>query len=236
MAELVVEHAVLRCRGEEDLIVLVRVGGYVVPVQHGIAVRGFVEEAAGNLDVALVREESETYRPAHAVPVLKLSNPNGLAAVPVVHEPVVYRILAGGAVMVEDVPLHAAADPGSEHAHIGGLDGGLAIEDLVAVGLVRGIEEASADVREHAHFQIIIFQEKSPVGAVHAGIGGIVVHRVGIHPAFRPLVCEIPGEQGGFFGGVHPVCGEVDGAFPNLYRSVLCIHRNGEQKARCSKK
>ena len=123
--------------------------------------------------------------------------------------------------MVEDVPLHTARDPGAEHADIGWLDDVLTVENLVAVGLVRGIEEPAADVGQHAHFQVIVLQEQGPIGGVGLFIGRIVVHGIGIDPAPGPLVGEVALEERRFFRGVHPISGQRDGPLAHYHLAVL---------------
>ena len=221
MAGLVVEHAEFGCLRENDLVVLVGMCSHIVPVQHGIAVLRIVEETARNLYVGLVRIQGEAYGPAHAVTLLNFSNPDGLGAVSVVHQRVVDGILGSGTVMMEHVPLDAAAYPGTQHTYILGLDYGLAVENLISVGLVRGIQEAAADIRKNAYLDIVVLQIQRPVGAVHLFQRRIVIHSVGINSALGPLVGEIPLKQRGFFRSLHSVGGKVDGSLPHLYRSIL---------------
>ena len=123
--------------------------------------------------------------------------------------------------MVEHIPLHTPADPCTEHTHILRLDDVLPVEDLVAGGLVRGVEQAAADVGQDAQLHIVVLQVERPVRAIHPLRGGIVVHGVGIHPAPGPLIGEIPLEEGGLFGSCYAVGGEVDGALPHFHRAVL---------------
>ena len=219
-AVLVVERSEFGVLREYDLVVLVGVGGDVVPVQHGVPVGAVVEEAAFHLDVGAVGIECHADGPRHAVALLDLADPDRLRSVAVVHQLVVDRILAGRAVVVEDVPFDAARDPCAEHADVGGFDHVLAVENLVSVGLVRGVEKASADVREHAHLQIVVLQKQGPVGGVDLFVGRIVVHGIGIDAAFGPLVGEVAFEKRSLFRCVHPVGGQRDGPFAHFHLAV----------------
>ena len=138
MAELVVEHSELRVFGEDYLVVLVRVGGDIVPVQDGVAVGAVVEQSSRDLDVAALGTQSEPDSPAHAVTAFDLTHPDGLGAVPVVYEGVVNGVLARRPVVMEHVPFHTAAQPCTKHSDVRGLDDTLAVEDFIAVCFVGG--------------------------------------------------------------------------------------------------
>ena len=213
---------------ENYLIVLIGVSGHIVPVQHRVAVLAVVEETACHLYVTLVRMQRHTYCPTHPVAVFHFSHPDGFGPVWVFHYPGVYGVLAGCPVVVEYIPFHSARNPCAEHSHIGRLYDGLAIENLIPVSLVGGIEQTASDVRKDADFHIVVLQVQGTMGGVHFLSGRIVIHSIGIDTPFRPLVCEVPFKQRSFFRSRHPVGGKVNGTLPSFHRSVL-----GRQPRRC---
>ena len=113
--------------------------------------------------------ERDADGPRHPVAEFGLADPDGLAAVPVFDDTVVARDVRRGPVVVEDVPLDAARDPGSGHADVRRFDHVLVVEDVVAVGLVDGIEQPSADLREHAQFHVFVLE-----------VEGLVAHRLSV--------------------------------------------------------
>ena len=173
--------------------------------------------------------ERKAYGPAHPVTVFHFAHPDGLAAVAVVDQLVINRILAGSPVMVEYVPFHASAYPGTEHTHIGRLYHVLAVEDFVAVGLVGGIKQPAADIWKDAELEVVVFQIQCLVGGVHLDICRIVVHGIRIDSALRPLVGEIPLEQRRPLRSVNSVGRKVNGPFPNLYRAVFGRNHDSRQ-------
>ena len=219
-AVLVVERSEFGVFREYDLVVLVGVGGDVVPVEHGVPVGTVVEEPACHLDIGAVGIERHADSPRHAVALLDLADPDRLRTVAVVHQFVVDRILAGCAVVVEDVPFDTARDPCTEHADVGGFDDVLTVENLVSVGFVRGVEEPTADVREYAHLQIVVLEEQRPIGGVGLFVGRIIVHGVGIDAAPGPLVGEVAFEKRRLFRRIHPVGGQRDGSLAHFHLAV----------------
>ncbi len=67
----------------------------------------------------------------------------------------------------------------------------LAVEDLIAIGLVRGIEKPAAKVWQDANLKVVVLQVKGAVDRIHFLYSGVVVHRVGIHGTLCPLICKV---------------------------------------------
>jgi len=86
------------------------------------------------------------------------------------------------------VPLDAAADPRAEHPDERGLDDVLAVEEVVAVGLVHGREDAPAELRQDADLDVLILQEQRLVGDVGFHVRQHVLHGIGIERGLRALV------------------------------------------------
>ena len=90
--------------------------------------------------------------------------------------------------VVEDVPLHPTRDPRPQHPDEGRLDHALPIEEVVAVGLVLGGEDAAADLGQDGDLQVLVLQPQRPVGPILPLVEEPVEERVGVDGPPRPLV------------------------------------------------
>ncbi len=95
--------------------------------------------------------------------------------------------------MVRNVPFDTAGDPGPDQSDQGGLDDVLAIEEVIAVGLVDGLEEPSADLRQDANLDIFVLEIDELVALVDLLAGQRVVKRIGIDPSLGAL--RLPPEE-----------------------------------------
>ena len=184
--------------GEDDLVVVVHERRDVRPVEHRIVVLGRVDQPSGDLHVGFARTERDADGPRHAVAEFGLADPDGLAAVPVLDDAVVARDVRRGAVVVEDVPFDAPRNPRSRHADVRRLDHVLVVEDVVAVGLVDGVEQPSADLRQDAQFDVFVFEVEGLVAHRLFVARHVVVERIGVDRAARPLVGPVAFEDGPF--------------------------------------
>ena len=94
---------------------------------------------------------------------LDFADPDGLAAVLVLHDLAVDRHIGGVSVVVEHIPLHTTGNPRTEHTYISRLHHFIMIEDIISVCLVDSIEQTTADLRKHAKLHILILEEESLV-------------------------------------------------------------------------
>ena len=72
--------------------------------------------------------------------------------------------------MVRDIPFDAARDPGAEHADKRGLDDVLAVDEIIAVRLVHGLENPAADLGQDDDPDIGILENQGPVGPVFLAV------------------------------------------------------------------
>ena len=200
--------------GEDDLVVVVHERRDVRPVEHRIVVLGRVDQPSGDLHVGFARTERDADGPRHAVAEFGLADPDGLAAVPVLDDAVVARDVRRGAVVVEDVPFDTARNPRSRHADVRRLDHVLVVEDVVAVGFVDGVEQPSADLRQDAQFDVFVFEVEGFVAHRLFVARHVVVERIGVDRAARPLVGPVAFEDGRRFGCVEDVGGEFERSLP----------------------
>ncbi len=89
--------------------------------------------------------ERITDRPAHAVSNLHLAHPYSLAAVGVMLDAILHREHGGGAMMMGNIPLDAAGDPGADETDQSGLDDVLAVNEIVVVGFVDALKETATE-------------------------------------------------------------------------------------------
>ena len=148
---------------EDGLVIFIHMGRHVGPVENGMGMFGRIEHPDFRLNVTPARAQGQSYAPFHAVPGLNFSKPDGLAAITVLHKPVVHRQIGGSTVMMEYAPFYSPGNPCSKHSNIGRLNYMLAVENLIIVGKVGGIEEASPYIRQKTEFYIFIFQVYRPV-------------------------------------------------------------------------
>ena len=185
---LAVEGHELSALRKADLIVLIHVGADVRPVEHGVVVLGGVHQTAADFHIALARMKGHSYCPLHPVSVLCFSHPDSLRPVGVLHYPPVARNMARLTVMVEDVPLHAAAYPRSGHSDVRRLHNVVVVEDVVAVGLVHRVQKPAAELRHYAQLHVLILHVQAVVGHVLLRAGHVVVQWIWIDASLRPLV------------------------------------------------
>ena len=92
-----------------------------------------------------------------------------------------------GAMVMRDVPLDAAGNPGADQADERRLDDVLAINEVVAVALVHRLEQPPANLRQDADPHIFVFQIDDAIDLVRFDMGQRVVERVGINAALGAL-------------------------------------------------
>ena len=132
--------------------------------------------------------KSNSYGPLHPVAIFCFPYPNSFGTVRIVRYPPVARDMAGLSVMMERVPLDSPADPCSSHTDIGRLHHSIAVEYVIAVRLVDGIQKASSDFRKNTQFHIFILQIQTVVGNILLCPRHIVIQRVWIYTSLGTLV------------------------------------------------
>ena len=143
---------------KEGLVFLVNPHRGVGPPQEGLNEGRAVVETDLQLDVGFAGMEADAVHalePRHGVAVLA---PDGLRAVGVGFDFDIHRHEGGGAVMLRPVELYAAAGPRPGEADKRGLDDILAIEKIVAAGLIEAHMDAAADLRQDHHADELVLQ------------------------------------------------------------------------------
>ena len=207
---LAVRRPVDRLRRELHLVVLVGVDRDVGPVQEGLHHRGAVLDLERGLEIGLPGEHRQADRPFQPLAEFGLADPDGLAAVLVLDDFITGVERGGGPVVVGDVPLHAAGDPGPDHADQGRPDDMLAVEEVVAGLLVAGGEDAAADLGQDPDLGVLILQGQVLVVPIHPVIGEVVIDGVGIDVPGGTLV-GAPGEEVGIQFGITDQVGRNGG-------------------------
>ena len=90
--------------------------------------------------------------------------------------------------VLRPIELDAAGDPRSRQADQGRLDHRLAVDEVVAVGLVLGDVDAAADLRQQQDAEILVFQPNGLPGVRGLRLGDPIGAGQGIDLAAAPLV------------------------------------------------
>ena len=230
---MVVEAKVHRGR-ELNLVVVAAVYGHVRPVDHRLDPRLAVHEHVLRAQHGAVGEKREADRPLQAAAEFRLAEPDRLRPVLVLDEAPVNRHRGGGAVVVREVPLHAARNPRAEHADEGGLDDVLTVERLEAGRLVREVEEVSAMFRQHPDVEPVVLQRQVLVRLVDLLVVQNVLHRVRIDPALRTLIDAPRVEERSLVVAARRIRRKDNGFLIDLDLACDdCRHRDRKQTADC---
>ena len=190
---LAVAGSVLRARREDHLIVVVGVHRHVGEAQHRLHSRRLVQDLHRGFEISLAGPQRIADCPAHLMPEFQLAHPDGLAAVGVLFHRVLHGAECAGAVVMRDVPFHAARDPSSDQPDEGGLDHVLPVDEVVVVGFVDALEQTSAEFGQDAQPDVLVFEMDQGVGLIDLPARERIVHRVGIHRALSAL--RLPTEE-----------------------------------------
>ena len=189
--ELVLAVARHEVTGVLGLRELVRVSRRGRPELERMALVGRVDEDVVAGEVAPPACERDPDQPAHPVDGLGLADPDGGAAVRVLHHGVVDRHEPGGPVPVREVPLDPAGDPGARHADQARLDRGLPVEPLVAVRLVERAVDAAAELREDHELDVLVLQHHGAISPRHLLVSEPLAERVGVDRTLRAWVDRV---------------------------------------------
>ncbi len=179
--------------------------------------RRAVEELHRRLDVRLARTKRQPHQPLHAMSPFQFPDPNGLAAVVILRQHVVDRHERRVAVMVERAPFDSARDPGAQHADQGGLDHVLAVEEVIAVGLVDRREQPPAEFRQDAQLDELVFKIQGLVRLVLADVEQMILERIRVNPLLGSLVRLMRVEHWVGIGGADLVGRHHQRLLPHLH-------------------
>ena len=197
----VVEVNVVDVGREEDFVIGVDRHGGVLPPKEGMAQRRAVGHLHAGLENRAVVGKIDTDHALHAVDRLVLGEPDGHAAV-LLDNFIVARQHGGRAVMVGPVKLNAARNPRAEHTDERGLDDFVAVEKVVAGGLVDGGIDFAADFGQNGQLDIVVFEDNRFVGLVEFRLFRRANDdRVRIRIARKALMHAIFGEHRQLLGG-----------------------------------
>ena len=134
-AARVVGH-VINVRREKALIGLVHARGDVGPPKKRLHERRAVVGAHLEFEIRLARMQADAVHAFHAAHRIVVAAPDGFRAVGVLFDFKIHRQKRRGPVMLRPVELDAAGNPRPGQADQRGLDDGLVVNQIVAVGLV----------------------------------------------------------------------------------------------------
>lgn len=108
-------------------------------------------------------------------------------AVRVFFQFVLHRQSGSGAVVMRDIPLDSAGDPGADPADQCRLDDMLTINEIIVIRLIHGLEQPAAHFGQDPDSHKLILQMDEPVFLVYLLEGQIVVERIRIKAALGAL-------------------------------------------------
>src|ERR1039458_9038722 len=212
-----VVYAELGAGREDHLVVLIGVDGEVGEAEHGVHFGGAVEDPHGGFQDCLAGPQRVSHGPAHALAHFQLTHPDGLTAIGIFLHFVLHGDESAGAMVMRDIPLHAAGHPGADEADEGRLDDVLAIDEVIVVGLIDAFENAAADLRQDADLEVLVFQIDDGVSLVDFSARQRVVHGVGVDRSLRALRLAAEEERGVRFRVTCQISGDDNVGFPYLY-------------------
>ena len=184
----VVVIAPLHIRRKGGLVVLVDAHGQVVPPHERQGRVRAVAHDGLRLHHGGAGVDRDADRGAHPVEGLRLAHPAGLRAVRILLQGGLRGHEGGGPVVLRPVELHAAGDPRACQTDHGRLDADVLVDELVAVALLRGAMDFSAQLRQQLHRDVLVFQGDHVVALIDRRVAQPVRVRDGIDPAGRPLI------------------------------------------------
>ncbi len=144
--------------GEEGLVVVVRLGGHVGPPQEGLDLVGAVDQVAAQLDERAAGAQAYAVHALHAREGVVVGAPDRRRSVLIVLDEGLGRQVRGGPVVLGPVELDAAGDPRPEQADQGRFDDLVAVEEVVARGLVVADVDAPAQFGQDHQPHVLVLQ------------------------------------------------------------------------------
>ena len=215
---LAVIHHGIYVRREDGAGVFVHGHGGIGPPQEGLHLAGAVEQLVFDFQIRLAGAQGEAAHALGAEHLLDFPHKDGAAAVRVFRKLPGHGVKGTGAVVLGPVELDAPGNPRPGQAHHGGLDDMVVVDKIIAVGLVQGALHPPAQLRQHHHIQVLVFQAQGGVGFHDFFIADGVGDGMGIHLAAGALVHPAIQKHGVAVGFSHGVSGDVHLFHPNANR------------------
>ena len=213
---LAVIHHRVHIGREDGLGIIVDRNRRVRPPQEGLRHAGAVVELADDLDVGLSGIEADLRDSLGAVHLVHVMQQHGHAAVLILQGHIIHRKEGGRPVMLGPVELDAAGDPGTGQAHQRRLDHVIVIDKIIAVRLVIGPLDPAAQLRQHHHLQVLVFQPDRRVLLVGLRLADLLHRGIGIYLAAASLIHTLVQENGIFLRFSDLIGGDHDLLHPNL--------------------
>ncbi|OQB36656.1 MAG: hypothetical protein BWY06_02728 [Candidatus Latescibacteria bacterium ADurb.Bin168] len=223
---LVVVETEVTGRREKNLIVVAAVDRHVGPVEHGLDCGASVHENILSLQDGTIRQQRKADRPFEAATEFGLADPDRFGAVRVRREFPVNRHRGRRAVVVWKIPLHAAGDPGAEHADQRGFHDVLPVEGLETGVFIREVQQVAAVFGQEAHLQPTVLEGEVFVSLIQLHVVQHVLHGIRIHAPLRALVDAAGVEHRCFVIPSRRIGRQRDGRFFDAHPSLT--HRRAQ--------
>ena len=173
---------------EERLVALVRPHRRVGPPQERLHQGRAVIDPHLQLDQRLARMQAYAVHPLHPYQRVMVAEPDGFRAVGVLLDVEIHRQEGGRTMVLRPIELDAPGDPRPGQTDQRRLDHRLAVDEVVAVGLVLGNVDATADLGQQQDAEILVLQPNGLPGVIGLRLGDPIGAGQRIDPAAAPLV------------------------------------------------
>ena len=215
---LAVIHHRMHIGRKDGLGVVVDRNRRIRPPQEGLRHAGAVVELADDLYVRLPGIQADLRDSLGAVHLIHVMQQHGYAAVLVLQCHIIHRKEGGRSVMLRPVELNASGNPRPGQSHQRWLDHMIIIDKIIIVRFVIGSLDPAAQLRQHHHLQVLVFQPDRRVLLIGLLFTDFLHRGIGIHLAAASLVYTLVQKNGILFRFSDFVGGNC-----NLFHPHLCL-------------
>ena len=170
------------------LVLIVHLDGRVSPPQKGLRNVRTVIESALDFQIGTARTQSKTCHSLLVEHLFHLANPYRYRAVGLLFDTGVNGHEGRRAMMLRPVELDAATDPRARKSYKGWFDNVVVVHEVALCYLVVCHLHTSAQLGQHHHLDILVFQPNGQIVFVHPFVADCLDDGVGIDHATRSLI------------------------------------------------
>ena len=211
-------------RRENRLGILVHCHGGIGPPQKSLRQRGTVVQLALDLNIGFVRIYGEGHFALGAVHLVHLGKLHGLAAIGVFRHAPVHGGKGGGTVVLGPVEFDAARNPRPDKPYKRRLNDFVVVNKVIAVCFVVSALNSAAQLGEHHHADVIVFQPYCGVTLFGFFVENLIDHRQRIHLAAGTLVYALFQKHGVLVRLADSIGGQLDLLNPDFSLTQNVFH------------
>ena len=206
---------------KDTLILIVHLDGRICPPKEGLRQRCAVAHTSLYLKIGTTGSECETCHALLMEHLFHLVHPYRYRAVGILLNVSVYGHEGGWTMMLRPVELNATADPRTDQTNQRWLDDMVVIDKVALLDLVVGHLHATAQLGQHHHLDIFVFQPDGLIVFVHLFIADGFYDRIRINNATRPLIDSFLQEHRTLFRLSHLIGGNRYYLSPSFYHNAF---------------